>query len=421
MKVLWFTNTPANAVEYLMDGPVGGGWLKALDKSLQKRIELHVAFYYPKTNVPFKYLESKYYPIKPGNWIIRVLKGILFPFVIDRQDIQHYLKIIDLVKPDIVHIHGTENPFGCIIPFIDQPVVVSIQGCMTVYHHKFLDGFTKHELRIWSFKHFKSIRDIVRYKSFIRTFQEFRKMKKRERKTLGYTKYIIGRTDWDKRITSVLAPERIYFHGDEMLRETFYNLVWKVQKRKKLLVHTTNANNAHKGFETLCEALYELNSMSDLNIEWQVAGINVDDDIVKAARKKLKHRFPENGITYLGSINEDKLADMLCNADMYVSPSHIENSPNSLCEAMLIGIPCIATFAGGTSSLLTDKVDGILIQDGDPWSLAGAILELYRNPELAVNYGLKARNRALKRHDPERIVAELLNSYQHIIDDYKHI
>lgn len=41
-------------------------------------------------------------------------------------------------------------------------------------------------------------------------------------------------------------------------------------------------------------------------------------------------------------------------------PSHIENSPNNLCEAMILGMPCIATDAGGTSTLLSNMKDGLL-------------------------------------------------------------
>ena len=104
-------------------------------------------------------------------------------------------------------------------------------------------------------------------------------------------------------------------------------------------------------------------------------------------------------------------------ADIYVMPSHIENSPNSLCEAMIIGMPCITTLAGGTPSLLKDKEEGLVIQDGDPWSMAGAILELHHNPEIAFTYGRNARKRALKRHDPDKIVDELLDIYREIVNN----
>jgi glycosyltransferase involved in cell wall biosynthesis len=113
-------------------------------------------------------------------------------------------------------------------------------------------------------------------------------------------------------------------------------------------------------------------------------------------------------------LNERELIEKLKEAHIYIMPSHIENSSNSLCEAMILGMPCIATYAGGTGSILKDGEEGILIQDGDPWAMAGAILELYRNKELSIKYGINARNRALKRHDKNKIVNDLLEIYKNI-------
>ena len=55
-------------------------------------------------------------------------------------------------------------------------------------------------------------------------------------------------------------------------------------------------------------------------------------------------------------------------------------------------------------------------QDGDPWALAGAIIELINNPQQAIQYGQNARKKALKRHDRDDIVKSLLETYQDIID-----
>ena len=101
-------------------------------------------------------------------------------------------------------------------------------------------------------------------------------------------------------------------------------------------------------------------------------------------------------------------------SNLYVMPSHIENSPNSLCEAMMLGMPCISTNVGGVSSLLENGREGVLIQDGDPWSLAGAIKECYLNYPKYLEYGENARKRAIKRHDRKAVAAELLNIYHQV-------
>ncbi len=59
-------------------------------------------------------------------------------------------------------------------------------------------------------------------------------------------------------------------------------------------------------------------------------------------------------------------------------------------------------------------LEGILIQGGDPWIMAGAILELFTNRKSAVTYGQNARVRAIKRHDPGIIINNLVSIYNTI-------
>ena len=109
----------------------------------------------------------------------------------------------------------------------------------------------------------------------------------------------------------------------------------------------------------------------------------------------------------------------MIDSDIYIPTSHIENSSNSLCEAQLIGMPCIASFAGGTASLITNNYDGILYQNGDYFSLAGAILDLYNNTKCAIALGKNAKKTALKRHDRKTIVRDLVSIYQSVYLDSK--
>lgn len=415
MKVLWFSNSPANADEYfnlVLKGT--GGWLKSLDQSLQLHLELHIAFY-SKDDKTFKFLETNYHPIKSDQSKFKKALKRFVNHVPNEEDLDKYLKIVNRVKPDIIHIHGTEKAFACIISHTDIPVVLSIQGNITIYFHKFLSGFEKAYLKI-SNRNFISIENLLFPQKFFLTYRLFKKMQKREKKYLKITKYIIGRTLWDKRITRIQAPDSKYYHGDEILRDLFYQTQWTPNFRNKIIIHTTTSNIFYKGFETLCLALYELNTIG-INCEWHVAGIQCTDLLVKITKKKLRNKFPKIGLILMGNLDEKALVKSLLEADVYVMPSHIENSPNTLCEAMILGMPCISTFAGGTGSLLKDGVEGILVQDGDPWAMAGAVLELINNKEKAIQFGRNAQAIALLRHDKNRIVDSLLETYNCIINE----
>lgn len=419
MKVLWFSNTPALGQGYLNQQLKGtGGWMAALDKCIQEKVELSVAFTYPYSIAPFKYGKTMYYPVYSGNILIENLKQRWLNKVYDLDFLTQYMEIIETVKPDIIHIHGTENSFSCIIEKVSVPVVVSIQGNLTVYYQKFRSGLFGEYIRT-TIPSFNLKNFLFGSHSFNRSFKKLGKMSSIEQRNLRKTRYIIGRTDWDRRITRVLAPKSKYFVVNEALRDSFYLNKWqKDEISTKLIIHTTNGNSYYKGFETLCCALDLLNK-NGLDVEWRVAGILEDSLINKVVKKHLRNRYPNKGLVLLGSLNENELVEKLMEAHIYVMTSHIENSPNNLCEAMILGMPCIATNAGGTASLLQNGSEGLLIQDGDPWAMAGAILELVNNWEEALRYGENARKRALKRHDKNTIITSLIETYQLIIEQTK--
>lgn len=415
MRVLWFSNTPAMGEAYLRNNAlVNGGWMKSLDKAIQNNVELYVAFYWPYKVLPFKYGATHYYPLYSGNIITENLKRKWFYSEKDTEDIQYFLSVIHEINPDIIHIHGTENPFACIIDNVDIPVVISIQGNLTVIKHKYFSGFEKKYLK-YANNRIKKILDILFVERCWKSqYIHLGKKQKVEEKNLLKCRYVIGRTDWDRRITRIQAPNSQYFHVGEIMRDTFFFKQWRPHNNVKTIIHTTNGNTFYKGFETLCYALSLLTSIN-FNVLWRVAGVSKDSSIVKLTRKKLGDKFPSKSIELLGCLDEERLCDELLKADIYVMPSHIENSPNNLCEAMLLGMPCIAALAGGTSSVLEDKKEGIIIQDGDPWALAGAIVELVNNPQQAILYGQNARETAQKRHNKNKVVSELLQAYKSII------
>jgi len=419
MRVLWFTNTPAGGIDYLNLALKGtGGWLYSLDNYMQNVVELNIAFLYPYKKPAFRYNKTMYYPVFTGNIIVENLKNKWLNQTYNTNFLLQYIEVIERVKPDIIHIHGTENSFGCIIDKVNVPIVVSMQGILTVIHHKFLSGlygeFLKFKKLEFSLKNF-----LFGKTNFYDSYCILGKMAVNEKRYLRKTKNIIGRTEWDRRVTRILAPDSKYFVVNEMLRDSFYNSCQiKKELSNKIVIHTTSGNSYFKGFETLCNAINLLNDMG-LNFEWRVAGISSNSLINIILKKKLKGNYPKKSLKLLGSLAESQLVDKMNEAHIYVMTSHIENSPNNLCEAMILGLPCIASNVGGTNTLLKDGEDGILIQDGDPWVLSGAILELIENWDVALILGENARKRALERHDRLTIRNSILDVYHLIISSHQ--
>ena len=414
MRVLWFTNTPSLAAEILNEKGNIGGWIAALETEVSKvdEIELGVAFHHGLSEKKqFIIGKTKYfsfpYPIlskghKSG--IVSRWKHNIEPLNI----VKKYLEVVDLFKPDIIHIFGTEHAYGLIIDKVEVPVLIQIQGNLSVYEKKWFSGLSNCNILRHS-----NIKNLILGYGIWHQYFSFKKRALRERGMMKNCKFIIGRTDWDRRVTRILSPNSKYFHCDELLRREFYNYNYAipVDKSKAILISTLSATN-YKGLETILEAADHLKKDKLLDFEWQIIGIKGTDELIQIIEQTYNQKFADNGIKFLGSLNPTTMINFLLKADCYVHPSHIENSPNSVCEAMLLGVPVIATYAGGTSSLINNGVDGILIQDGDPYSMAGAILELEKDNYLKAKISENGAHRARKRHNQDQVLSDLLEIYK---------
>ena len=101
-------------------------------------------------------------------------------------------------------------------------------------------------------------------------------------------------------------------------------------------------------------------------------------------------------------------------ANVFVLPSTLENSPNSLGEAMLLGVPSVAADVGGVRNLMTGETEGLLYRSGDVTALAAHIIHLFSMEEEASKLGEAARSHAQRTHDPEANLRALMKIYEEI-------
>ena len=414
LRILWFSNTDAGYSSRGVKGKqLSGTWMQALVSAFKKeKIEFELGVVFKSNEVlPNKKIEGvSYFPIFNTNnnrfkrLIQRINRKIIYYEYIDK-----YLKVVNDFRPNIIHVFGSEQDFGLIVKFVEIPVVLSIQGNLTVCDWKYFSGISKLQSILY-----EDIYKNLLFSGMYNSYKIFNKRAKREIKILHSLNYIIGRTDWDRRIASILAPNAKYFYNDELLREKFYTAeILKPKLNGKVILTTVTRPALYKGLEVVYKAAKLL---SDLNVdyEWNIIGVTKSNSILRIVRKMLKEEFYNTKIKLWGGLNENEILDVLSETNIYIMPSHIENSSITLSEAMILGLPTISTLAGGTSSRLENGKEGLIIQNGDPWSMAGAIIELINNYDIAVEYGKKARERARERHNPSKVIKDLLNIYMEI-------
>lgn len=97
--------------------------------------------------------------------------------------------------------------------------------------------------------------------------------------------------------------------------------------------------------------------------------------------------------------------------DIFVLPTLVEGTPNSIIEAMASGVPIIASAVGGIPDMVSDEA-GILVRPGDPDALAEAMLRLARDPGLRGRMGAAARERYRRLFSAEAVLPMLVNTYE---------
>ena len=103
-------------------------------------------------------------------------------------------------------------------------------------------------------------------------------------------------------------------------------------------------------------------------------------------------------------------------AEVFVCPSSVENSPNSVGEAMLQKTPVVASETGGIVDVIEPDTEACFFTPGNVEELAERVLYVMDNPGEASMRAERAFSHACREYDPKRIVDELLNVYTSCMD-----
>jgi glycosyltransferase involved in cell wall biosynthesis len=117
----------------------------------------------------------------------------------------------------------------------------------------------------------------------------------------------------------------------------------------------------------------------------------------------------QDAITLAGWIDGEAKAKLLAESDIYVLPSHNEGLPMSVLEAMAMHQPVVTTRVGGIPELVSDGVDGLLIDASDQDALANALSTLLGDAALRGRLGQAARDRIEARYS-DRVILPMLHT-----------
>lgn len=159
-----------------------------------------------------------------------------------------------------------------------------------------------------------------------------------------------------------------------------------------------------KGLHTLLKA-----------VSIQLSAFRVDIigslDSEPAYTKLIRELITQNNLsssTFLhGSLDKEPLIEKLKQAHILVVPSSYEGFGIVYLEGMCFGLPAIGTTAGAASEIISDGVDGFLIEPGDVHSLASKLKLLNGNREVLIRMSLAARERYLRQPRWEETASQI--------------
>ena len=400
-RVLWFTSRPLPAVTERLGRPARGSgyWISALMQAVRSRCGLQMSVA----------------TIRPGSGGLHFNDGGVEHFIIGQGRLAHKLgrldalrrcrAIVDQWQPDLIHVHGTETVYGLLATQVSCPVVISLQGFLTAYRQHFWGS-----LSTWDILRAHSLGELLRGRGLYWQWRALARGERRERRILSGARLVMGRTDWDRAQARRFNPSVTYCHVGEILRPSFYAGRWDPARADRHSLIFTNAGSPCRGAETL------LRAAALLRPRWPGITVRLGGELGGAYRgflERLARRLGLSGrVEMPGYLSEQDLSRALLRSHVFVLPSHNENSPNSLAEAMLLGMPCVAGRAGGVPSMVEEGRTGLLFGPGEPAVLAERLGAVLGDESLALSLGQAARTEARARHDPDRVVAQLLEAHE---------
>ena len=160
----------------------------------------------------------------------------------------------------------------------------------------------------------------------------------------------------------------------------------------------------HKGYPELLRAMEHVPGAVLL-----IVGERLTSDHGDAMEEEFAHARAVLGdrLKCLGYRNDT--ADLLTAADIFTLPSHFEGLPMSVIEAMLSGLPVVATDIRGPNEQVVDGVTGFLVPPGLAAPLAEALAQLVRNPALREAMGKAGRERGCALYDQTHVLRNVVS------------
>jgi len=421
IRVLWLCNAiiPQVSEKLNVNAGTGGGWLNQLSDIFDKRDDIELCIVAPflqgdeLAHITFGN-KSEFYGFP---------KKIHEPWIYDDSVEGVFAKILAEFKPDLVHIFGTEFPHTLsMVRAFNNPdkTIIHVQGIISAIAKHYTAFLPEKVVKRYSF------RDFIKRDNIEEQQDKFSLRGEYEIEAIKKVRHVFHRTEWDEAVIKGINPTVCLHYAQEMMRGSFYSGTWKYEECEKYSIFISQGNYPLKGLHIMLEALRSVKELYS-GVKLYIAG----DDIltVSSFKEKIRESYyskyirrliiewnlTEN-VEFTGPLSEEKMRQRYLKSNVFVSASSIENSSNSVAEAMLLGVPIVSSFVGGCTSLIEHGVNGLLYQADAPYMLAYYICRIFDDKDTASSISRKEVERACALYDKEKIVENILQAYKEMLE-----
>lgn len=411
MRILWAVNIPLPAASEALGLPRSpfGGWLSTMTRQLaaQPGVQLGVVMRTPVKDLRWVDVDGIRYYALP-----QVGKGGLDARPAD------CVRVLEDFKPDLLHAEGSEMAYTRrMLEAWSGPRLLSLQGVINGYEPFELGGLRPGKM-------LASLRPkqmLAALALLMNKRLRFDTRLRGEREVVAMAGHIMGRTPWDRAQAWALNPAARYHHCSRSLRQPFHAHRWQITGCDRHTIFAGNAASPRKGAHVLLEALVLLRrEYPDARLVF--AGEQPQRSGIKrwiGYPAYLTDRIVQLGLArhveFTGLLDASAMAGRMARSHVHAMASIIENSPNTLGEAMILGMPCVSAYAGGTAGMARDEVEALFYRAEDPVTLACQIKRLFNSDDLCAQLGEAARTRAMRTHDSGANLRDLLSAYSEIL------
>ena len=450
MRVLWLCNImlPVIAEHLHMQSSNKEGWLTGLsNKILAESEEIRLGVCFPVGDNLKNFHQVIRFSDKKGKLAGKKISAYGFYENVQAAEVYdagmevRFKEIIKDFKPDVVHIFGTEYPHAlAMTKAFNRPerTLIGIQGLCKVYAEHFKADLPD---KVWNRTTF---RDAVKKDNLRKQQQKYVLRGTYEEQAIKMANHITGRTSWDKKYTGQWNPIATYHFMNETLRSNFYKGKWNKSECKKHTIFLSQGDYPIKGLHYVLRAMPQIleqypeteiyvagNSIIKTATEAGVSGLKGQlklESYGKYILKLMQENSCLDKVHFLGRLNAEQMKEQYLNCHVFVCPSSIENSPNSVGEAMILGTPTVCADVGGISSIFYGQdaehlaqadypADGILYEAGNVDALADAVCYVFDESNAAriEQFCDNACTHARDTHDAEKNYQRLMEIYGKMI------